>query len=220
MRKSGEYPLAKQSKIADKKLQEFVTLLVNAESQLPDSSEHYFFQKFKEFFPSEEERREIAARMAPGFRRKQISYARLVDTEVPQLYYRTFVKYLKEGLQAVWEAGEEYTAEWRLFWLRSNVQELIGRPYKPGLEPPPIDLPIQQALHWLRQRFSKLKKCANPDCSSPFFIAGHGKQQYCSDLCAHAATLESRRKWFREHGAEWRKRTNKKAVKNPSFRSK
>jgi hypothetical protein len=58
---------------------------------------------------------------------------------------------------------------------------------------------------------ARLRTCARPDCQTPRFIAAHGKQQYCSDLCSHWAQKEAKKAWWAEHGqAERQKRAAKK----------
>ena len=83
----------------------------------------------------------------------------------------------------MWEAEDETTADWRTFRLQSELHRVMdvsdGR--DKSQEPPPLHAPIHQALHWLRQNFSKMKKCANHDCSRPFFITD-GKRQFCSSF--------------------------------------
>jgi len=50
----------------------------------------------------------------------------------------------------------------------------------------------------------RLRKCAAPDCDSPYFVARHLRQKYCSDKCAQWAQKTWKKKWWEEHGDEWR----------------
>lgn len=209
--------LAKEPNISDKTLEKFITHAVNAGDELTDGSNQYFFERYKKFFPSVPKRREIVLSLLPIFRRKWTSDKGLVEDELPTIYYRSVIGELRDGLRAIWEAEDEYTAAWRLFHLHYTLHRLAGATDKPQLQPPPIHAPIHQAIHWLGKRFTKLRKCANPDCKAPFFVADRGTRRYCSDLCSDAGQLEVKRRWFREHGAQWRakrKRQNTKRSKS------
>jgi len=50
----------------------------------------------------------------------------------------------------------------------------------------------------------RLRKCARPDCHSPYFIASHLGQAYCSDRCAAWAQSKWKREWWTKHGKRWR----------------
>jgi hypothetical protein len=46
----------------------------------------------------------------------------------------------------------------------------------------------------------KLRKCRNPGCSvTPYFIADHGKAQFCCEECARWGQREAKKKYWREH---------------------
>lgn len=51
----------------------------------------------------------------------------------------------------------------------------------------------------------RLRKCANPNCETPCFVARHLKQLYCSPACAEEGQRAWKRRWWKEHGQEWRK---------------
>jgi hypothetical protein len=55
------------------------------------------------------------------------------------------------------------------------------------------------------------RKCLNPECPSPFFFARRRKQKYCSEVCAMPAQRDSKRRWWREHGNQWRSKAKIKA---------
>jgi hypothetical protein len=52
----------------------------------------------------------------------------------------------------------------------------------------------------------RLRKCRRPGCENPYFIAGHLRQRYCSELCARWAQKQWKREWWQEHGEARRKR--------------
>ncbi len=57
---------------------------------------------------------------------------------------------------------------------------------------------LRAATRYLAKR---LRKCARPDCPNPYFVARHGKQTYCSDLCAAWKQRQLKRDWWRRKGS-------------------
>ena len=58
----------------------------------------------------------------------------------------------------------------------------------------------------------RLAICANKDngCPTPYFLRNKPKHRFCSDACALPAQREFKRKWWSEHGKEWRRRRSKR----------
>jgi len=52
----------------------------------------------------------------------------------------------------------------------------------------------------------RLQLCLRSGCVTPHFVARHLRQKYCSDLCAQSAQRDSKRKWWEQHGEQWRRR--------------
>jgi hypothetical protein len=48
----------------------------------------------------------------------------------------------------------------------------------------------------------KARKCQNPTCLAPYFLASRRDQKFCNEKCSR---LVANRKWWTEKGAEWRK---------------
>jgi hypothetical protein len=72
---------------------------------------------------------------------------------------------------------------------------------------------FQKALYILFRHSALVKVCGNPNCSTlPYFIAAKATQRYCSEQCAELFQREWKRKWWAEHGEQWR-RGRKKAKK-------
>jgi hypothetical protein len=44
----------------------------------------------------------------------------------------------------------------------------------------------------------KLRFCRRPGCAHPYFIAQHGKEQYCSTDCANWAQSKWKKQWHQE----------------------
>src|SRR6266851_1903071 len=52
-----------------------------------------------------------------------------------------------------------------------------------------------------------LRRCANPTCKfEPYFIALHGRQQYCSPGCSEWGQSRGKKIWWESKGTEWRKK--------------
>jgi hypothetical protein len=50
----------------------------------------------------------------------------------------------------------------------------------------------------------KLRRCLKPECDNqPYFIATHGRQQYCSDRCAEWAQAQFKKEWWKKQGSLW-----------------
>jgi hypothetical protein len=60
---------------------------------------------------------------------------------------------------------------------------------------------------------ARLRTCVRPGCNTPYFVAHHLGQRYCTESCARWAQGEWKRKWWNEFGAEWRLRKTKNQPK-------
>lgn len=49
----------------------------------------------------------------------------------------------------------------------------------------------------------RLRICKKPGCITPYFLAHHLKQTYCSPSCAEWAQREVKKKWWAESGESW-----------------
>jgi hypothetical protein len=82
---------------------------------------------------------------------------------------------------------------------------------------PPEPLPIEQAFEYLLKHHDKTRHCPYPGCPTPYFFATRHTQRYCSEKCAQGGQKQSKRKWWTEHGPEWRKQTKRetKTISKP-----
>jgi hypothetical protein len=132
-----------------------------------------------------------------------------------------------------WRAKQqEFQSEWHLYnklshipssgsWIQVSPQEaFLRRGF--GLEYRAENL-------WRFLLFSldslpskRLRACKRPDCTHPYFVAGHLKQTFCSDGCAEWGQKQWKLKWWAEHGDEWRKKrlSSKPSKKSQSRRGK
>lgn len=94
----------------------------------------------------------------------------------------------------------------------------MGVPTMPTTLPPPS--PFEQSLQYLLDFADLARYCANPDCPAPYFFAKRRSQRYCSDACAIPAQREFKRKWWAEHGEDWRATREKVSQQSQSKRKK
>jgi hypothetical protein len=56
----------------------------------------------------------------------------------------------------------------------------------------------------------RFRVCQREDCLHPYFLAGHLRQQFCSDECAEEGQRELKREWWQKHGESWRAKRRKR----------
>jgi hypothetical protein len=207
-------------KKSDQELRGFLLDVVNAEDQLTDGTADYFFSRYPSFFPSKET--DIKA-LLPFLGRRMTSPEGLL-LEGRQILYRAIIGETREWLRAIWDAEDDYTKQWRLFNLQLHLHRVTDLNKYPGkgknLQPPPLQVPMNQALRYLHRSFGRLKKCGNKDCKTPYFIADKGKQAYCSGECSAVAQKIYKRRWWKEEGPEWRAARHRKKKLNKSAQRK
>jgi hypothetical protein len=59
----------------------------------------------------------------------------------------------------------------------------------------------------------RIRKCCRPGCETPYFVAPHLSQQYCSTMCSAWSQAEWKKKWWDEKGPEWRKKQKQKKLR-------
>jgi hypothetical protein len=59
----------------------------------------------------------------------------------------------------------------------------------------------------------RTKKCGNPACETPYFIAARKSQRYCTDTCANVFQRKAKRAWWQDHGREWREQRKEETRK-------
>ncbi len=131
-----------------------------------------------------------------------------VNAPVPHALY-TF----RETLRRIWREPDARTREFCIqrLWHR----ELIARdgrllePWATGIQVP-APTPFEQCLLFLARWADRTRYCGNLDCPAPYFFAHRRVQKYCSEKCAGGAEKELKRRWWKEHGEQWRAERQKK----------
>jgi hypothetical protein len=118
------------------------------------------------------------------------------------------------------EAQQIFRANWEAG--RNGGEELAKRlssAIAPGVSAGPV---VKAMVKWSRRGFQlelqpddlwralslafigfsdRMRKCQNPTCDAPYFLASRRDQKYCSEKCAR---LAANRTWWKKHGQEWR----------------
>lgn len=122
---------------------------------------------------------------------------------------------LRAFVRRLWTEQDARKREWAVFvvryWLYTMGRDMSqegefldinsSSDWFPQIPPP---TPFEQALSYLVKSADRARYCPNPDCPAPYFFAKRKNQRYCSEICAAPAQREMKRKWWAEHGEEWR----------------
>lgn len=107
---------------------------------------------------------------------------------------------LRDLAQRLWtdvsDAGSVEELERLLFPEGSIDVKLDWRHQGFGYQP---QTRLQGAFYTLLTHNHLAKRCANPECANPFFIAARVDERYCSDKCKRAGRLATKRNWWREN---------------------
>ena len=150
---------------------------------------------------------------------------RLPNMTVEEMGENAWVATLKLMLGDLWTEPDYRQKEWGVFAFRYalykwgdnslrkiDLFKILYDPAKRFRVPPPT--PFELALSYLVKAGDRARYCANPECPAPYFFVKRKNQRYCSEICAAPAQRELKRKWWSEHGEEWRKaRTGKESIK-------
>jgi hypothetical protein len=181
------------------KLKRFLYDITNAS----ENSADYLLKVYASagFLPPKTKTERMAA-LNPGFLKPE----ELISTRRRDM--RQAVEELREGLRSIWSADNDYTAQWRLFNLQSEISRSTGLENfsDDDLQPPPADRLVHQAFDCLRRNLRLLRTCENGACQTPFFVADKGAQKYCSDICARAGQQKAKAHWWKVEGPGWRQR--------------
>lgn len=191
-------------KISKGGIEKFVLDVVNADKTKFDSGRLYFLIQYPKFFPTWE--RDVEAVVSSAGNNPVM--LEKMKQEWPEIYHRGLMRHLHEGLRGVWQAEDESVAERLLFELRSVLHRQTDISSNKSL--PPQSHPIQQALQWVGEHLSKLRRCRNVKCPGPrpFFVA-KTKEVFCSDACSHVGGKESKRHSWKKNKARWRPKPSK-----------
>jgi hypothetical protein len=217
------------AKFSPTQLERFLVELANLQVDLEAIKR--FRERFRAFIPVydqkwmasfTEEKDEIAKKLSalPG------------DVNIEEIGESAWIVTIKLILNNLWTEPDSRQKEWGVFAFRyalyrwgddtatgGSIFSILHDPTRPFRVPPPT--PFEQALSYLIKVGDKARYCANPECPAPYFFVTRKNQRYCSEICAAPAQRELKRKWWSEHGGEWRKaRMVKKSVKGKTTKKR
>ena len=123
--------------------------------------------------------------------------------------YRMF-KMLRDMLRAAWKGNDTMLAY--LLSKSFNPEEgnyIVPDWRRSGFRYEPHTI-FQAAVYELLKHSRQARVCANPDCPATYFLAVDHRQKFCSEDCTRPSQREWRRKWWEQHGKQWRKQRTKR----------
>ena len=161
----------------DSELEAMLLDLVNAQVSETRDDTGRIFSRYSQFLPRPpstfDEQVDLMPLLGTGWARMLAELP-----EGPLVYQRGIVKRIAERLQDIWNEKDPESSQWQLSGFQCLMNALTtGRAYS---DPPP-DTPFFRALALLWRSLGTLKKCANPACPNPFFIAVR-KERRCCEL--------------------------------------
>ncbi len=116
--------------------------------------------------------------------------------------YRAVEAEAREAIpQTIQRAGDEWrrVGEWKLEYSRM----LRSLP----------ETSFEAVVNRLDDLGERTKRCGNPDCPAPFFIAVRKSQRYCTESCAGVFQRQAKQAWWQHHGRDWRKQRREETGK-------
>lgn len=216
------------AKISPRQLERFLVELANLKVDV--DAARRFRERFAAFIPHHD------PEWVAGLLEKDVGLEeqinKLPNMTVEEMGENAWVATLKLMLDDLWTEPDYRQKEWGVFafryalykWGDNSLRKvdffkILYDPANRFRVPPPT--PFELALSYLIKAGDRARYCANPECPAPYFFVTRKNQRYCSEICAAPAQRELKRKWWAEHGDEWRKaRTEKKAGKVKATKSR
>ena len=74
-------------------------------------------------------------------------------------------------------------------------------------------------MEFLSAPLDRLRTCRRPECETPYFVARHLRQQYCSPGCAEWAQAQAKKQWWSSEGKQWLN-ARKKSTRSTNHKQK
>lgn len=115
---------------------------------------------------------------------------------------------LSVGLRSAWEKPTQRDREVAILAIVADMAQLYatGTDRRFALVQGPIGQALLEAIH----AADLMRVCLNPGCPARYFIADRRTQKFCSEKCAEYAQREYKRRWWNDHGSEWRQSSQKR----------
>jgi hypothetical protein len=137
--------------------------------------------------------------------------------------------WLRDMLRRAWETSDPREREWLCFRLRDTYAAMVRRQDMSVEERKKEDLaadvtgprylapritPFEAAVFHFQHQGTRARRCANAECSLPYFFVGKKGQRFCSPACALPAQRESKRNWWNENRSKRKKVRERKRLPN------
>jgi hypothetical protein len=138
-------------------------------------------------------------------------------------YNRPLCKY-RDELQTIWSVPLSPSHEWdtraniRLrLWLNEAQQQRHTWRLSAGCVLPDFsNLPLSLAVA-VSELAPRMTICQNPKCPIPYFLKGKSTQTFCGQpACIRYGQREHKKKWWAEHGEQWRQERQRDRRKKPN----
>jgi hypothetical protein len=96
-------------------------------------------------------------------------------------------------LERAWVAASERERDWYLHDVESLYHLETGSLGEPPPEQPSA---LEQVLSHFRRNLRRALICRNTDCATPYFMAAHKGQKYCSSKCSDLAGRQAKLRWW------------------------
>ena len=204
--------------IRPKRFEDFLTSLVNLhwaepEPILDDRDLNRFMQRFADGFGLFDPRF-LRAFFGENMPKEEALKKPSALMEGRTAFETLPMRFLCLIFRAAWLEPDARVREWAWIGFRARLARAFysteDLPFKWAkgqvkLSQPPEELAVERAFHYLLTHHGRARVCPSPDCPASYFFATRHTQRYCSPSCAQHGERETKRRWWAEHGAEWRK---------------
>jgi hypothetical protein len=193
-------------KVPKIRLEQFLRKIANL--HLDNASIDFLKRKFGDFlptFPLDSELAQLMLKDSPSWNPPVVIHTAdgktsqggtLFSTEtIAEGNQRRLVVSLATAIRQAWTAPDAESRDWKMFILRRQVLSFYYAEDRWPTSPPPFT-PLQQALRYLQMEGQRARRCANAECSAPYFLSKRRNQKFCGDDCALPARLEAKRRWW------------------------
>jgi hypothetical protein len=159
---------------------------------------------------------------------------KLLGADALHRAYLSVVARFAGRLRVVWDAPNEEFKRKQFAWLHYWILELFIHPqsdYSPAVLIEEGNManmcsdPLDYLLLAMGENLHRLKRCPNPSCKAPYFLATKGPSKFCSTACADYGRKLNQSRYWLSAGSEKRKERmaevrRKKAARQTKSRSK
>ncbi len=125
--------------------------------------------------------------------------------------------WMRALLRGIWDTPDARRREFLAVLIHATCLRLRRNPLwlvSPGLATVnAVPGPFEQVLMHMFRSTDLMRRCGNDDCPAPYFFAMRRSQKYCSEKCSGPSKREAKKRWWAEHGEDWRrKRTSRNTI--------